>query len=49
MNEVIGVCVSYPLIVGLTLCYAVGVPTPAQLKQLSRGLFKRWAADGCLH
>jgi hypothetical protein len=47
MNEAIAACISYPLIVGLTLCYVAGVPTSAQLIQFSQALLKPLL--GCFH
>jgi hypothetical protein len=40
MTEAIASYAGSLLIVGLTVSYVAGVPTPAQLKQWSRVLFK---------
>jgi hypothetical protein len=40
MTEAIASYAGSMLVVGLTVCYVSGVPTPAQLKQLSQALFK---------
>jgi hypothetical protein len=40
MTEAISSYLGSVLVVGLTVCYVAGVPTSAQLKQLSRPLFK---------
>jgi hypothetical protein len=40
MTETIASYAGSLLIVGLTVCYVAGVPTPAQFKQLFQALFK---------
>jgi hypothetical protein len=40
MTEAITSYAGSLLVVGLTVCYVAGVPTPARLKQYSQALFK---------
>jgi hypothetical protein len=47
MTEVIASYAGSLLVVSLTVSYVAGVPTPAQLKQLSRALSKLLL--GCFH
>jgi hypothetical protein len=47
MIEAIASYVGSLIVVGLTVCYVTGVPTPARLKQHSQALFKPLL--GCFH
>lgn len=47
MTEAITSYAGSLLIVGLTVCYVAGVPTPAQLKQYFQALFK--PLPGCFY
>jgi hypothetical protein len=40
MTEVVTSYAGSLLVVGLTICYVAGVPTPAHLRQLSRVILK---------
>ena len=47
MTEAITSYAGSLVVVGLTVCYVAGLPTPAQLKQYSQALFKPLL--GCFH